>query len=165
MLGILQHYFGSLVLLAQGIVFPELCIISVCLPCSATGCPNSTMSQAQTGSMAGLKPQEVAFWLGKAVEWGQTESPDTQRDTCLHLGPLRAFLQLLLTDIHMRSSTTETMRTIPFVGQFLGRLCWNPYVTADAESRSLLLQSLWSLYSEEPHNAVERKANQWIRVI
>uniref|UniRef100_A0A8C7RPQ2 FA complementation group C n=1 Tax=Oncorhynchus mykiss TaxID=8022 RepID=A0A8C7RPQ2_ONCMY len=109
--------------------------------------------------MAGLKPQEVAFWLGKAVEWGQTESPDTQRDTCLHLGPLRAFLQLLLTDIHMRSSTTETMRTIPFVGQFLGRLCWNPYVTADAESRSLLLQSLWSLYSEEPHNAVERKAN------
>ena len=31
MLGILQHYFGSLVLLAQGIVFPELCIISVCL--------------------------------------------------------------------------------------------------------------------------------------
>ncbi|XP_035642013.1 Fanconi anemia group C protein isoform X2 [Oncorhynchus keta] len=121
------------------------------------------MSQAQTGSMAGLKPQEVAFWLGKAVEWGQTESPDTQRDTCLHLGPLRAFLQLLLTDIHMRSSTTETMRTIPFIGQFLGRLCWNPYVTVDAESRSLLLQSLWSLYSEEPHNAVERKANQWIR--
>ncbi|XP_035642009.1 Fanconi anemia group C protein isoform X1 [Oncorhynchus keta] len=131
-------------------------------PCCCPS-PNRTMSQAQTGSMAGLKPQEVAFWLGKAVEWGQTESPDTQRDTCLHLGPLRAFLQLLLTDIHMRSSTTETMRTIPFIGQFLGRLCWNPYVTVDAESRSLLLQSLWSLYSEEPHNAVERKANQWIR--
>ncbi|XP_041757358.1 Fanconi anemia group C protein isoform X2 [Coregonus clupeaformis] len=123
------------------------------------------MSQAQTqaGSMAGLKPQEVAFWLGKAVEWGQAESPDTQRDTCLHMGPLRAFLQLLLTHIPTWSSTTETMRTVPFIGQFLGRLCWNPYVTADAESRSLLFQSLWSLYSEEPHNAVERKANQWIR--
>lgn len=105
------------------------------------------------------------------------------------------------------------MKTLPFLGQFLGRLCWNPCVTADGEwpltgkqwtyqtqkkwiliilcfmlnrkptihmkttelilscvllsaatSRRLLFQCLWGLYSEHPGNAVERKANQWIRV-
>ncbi|KAJ7993968.1 hypothetical protein DPEC_G00261070 [Dallia pectoralis] len=122
-----------------------------------------TMSQTPMVPKAGPKPQEVAFWLGKAIEWGQAESPDSQTDTCVHLGPLRDFLQLLLTQLHTQSSTTETMTTLPFVGQFLGRLCWNPYVTADAENRPLLFQCLWSLYSEEPQNAVERKANQWIR--
>ncbi|KAL0979129.1 hypothetical protein UPYG_G00181120 [Umbra pygmaea] len=133
--------------------------------CCATGHSASTMSQVltHTGPTTGLKPQEAAFWLGKAVEWGQAESPDLQRDTCIHLGRLRAFLHLLLTQMQKQSSTTETMRTLPFVGQFLGRLSWNPCVTADAESRSLLFQCLWSLYSEEPQNAVEKKANQWIR--
>ncbi|XP_010874433.2 Fanconi anemia group C protein isoform X2 [Esox lucius] len=121
------------------------------------------MLQTRTGPAACLEPQEVAFWLGKAVEWGQAENPDTRTDTCVHLGPLKAFLQLLLTHLQTQSSTTETMRTLPFVGQFLGRLCWNPCVTADAESRPLLFRCLWSLYSEEPQNAVERKANQWIR--
>lgn len=40
-------------------------------------------------------------------------------------------------------------------------LCWMFY---SAECRSLLFQCLWSLYSEEPNTAVERKANEWIRV-
>lgn len=100
-----------------------------------------------------------------------------------------------------KNSTTETMKRLPILGQFLGRLCWNPYVTADGEctflknlfgetkylpsietyelinpgaisgvflsaatSRRLLLRCLWGLFSEHPGNAVERKANQWIRV-
>lgn len=33
-----------------------------------------------------------------------------------------------------------------------------------ATSRKLLLQCLWGLFSENPYNSVERKANQWIRV-
>ncbi|XP_040012329.1 Fanconi anemia group C protein isoform X2 [Xiphias gladius] len=57
------------------------------------------------------------------------------------------------------------MKRLPFLGQFLGRLCWNPYVTADDTSRRLLFQCLWGLYSEHPSNAVERKANQWIRKV
>lgn len=32
-----------------------------------------------------------------------------------------------------KNSTTETMKRLPILGQFLGRLCWNPYVTADGE--------------------------------
>ncbi|KAK3540626.1 hypothetical protein QTP70_034381 [Hemibagrus guttatus] len=36
-----------------------------------------------------------------------------------------------------QSSTTEAMKCFPFVGQFLGRLCWNPYVTADGKGREL----------------------------
>lgn len=32
-----------------------------------------------------------------------------------------------------KNSTTETLKTLPFLGQFLGRLCWNPYVTAEGE--------------------------------
>ncbi|KAI3372760.1 hypothetical protein L3Q82_023221 [Scortum barcoo] len=112
-----------------------------------------------------LNVQEMQLWLDKAVAWGQADSPDTQRDTCLHLSRLRDFLQQLLTHINNMSSTTETMKTLPFLGQFLGRLCWNPYVTADATSRGLLFQCLWGLYSEHPGSAVERKANQWIRKV
>ncbi|XP_047236292.1 Fanconi anemia group C protein isoform X3 [Girardinichthys multiradiatus] len=57
------------------------------------------------------------------------------------------------------------MSRLPLLGQFLGRLCWNPHVTADSSSRGLLLQCLLALYSEHPSNAVERKSNQWIRKI
>ncbi|XP_074526707.1 Fanconi anemia group C protein [Halichoeres trimaculatus] len=112
-----------------------------------------------------LNIQEMQFWLDKAVAWGQADSPDSQKDTCLHLSKLKDFLQQLLTKINSMGSTAETMKRLPFLGQFLGRLCWNPYVTADAASRKLLFQSLWGLYSECPCNAVERKANQWIKKV
>ncbi|XP_067087465.1 Fanconi anemia group C protein [Osmerus mordax] len=119
------------------------------------------MLRAQADPRVGA--QEESFWLGKAVEWGQAKSPESQRDACLHLARLRAFLHTVLARINATSSTSETMRRMPFVGQFLGRLCWNCYVTADDESRRLLFSCLWSLYSEEPADAVERKANQWIQ--
>ncbi|XP_044230385.1 Fanconi anemia group C protein [Thunnus albacares] len=112
-----------------------------------------------------LDVQEMQLWLEKAVAWGQADSPDTRKDTCQHLSRLGDFLQQLQTHIHNMSSTTETMKRLPFLGQFLGRLCWNPYVTADDTSRRLLFQCLWGLYSEHPRNAVERKANQWIRKV
>ncbi|KAM9360479.1 Fanconi anemia group C protein [Symphorus nematophorus] len=112
-----------------------------------------------------LNIQEMQFWLDKAVAWGQADSPDTQKNTCLHLSRLRDFLQHLLAHINNMSSTAETMKKLPFLGQFLGRLCWNHYVTADAACRKLLFQCLLGLYSEHPGNAVERKANQWIRKV
>ncbi|XP_005722434.1 Fanconi anemia group C protein [Pundamilia nyererei] len=110
-----------------------------------------------------LNDQEMQFWLDKAVAWGQADSPDTQKDTCLHMSRLRDFLHQLLTQVNSMSSTTETMKRLPFLGQLLGRLCWNPYVTVCDTSRGLLLGCLWGLYSERPSNAVEKKANQWIR--
>ncbi|KAM9742960.1 Fanconi anemia group C protein [Menidia menidia] len=109
--------------------------------------------------------QEMQFLLDKAVAWGQADSPDTLKDTCLHLNRLENFLQQLLTYINSMKSTAETMKKLPFLGQFLGRLCWNPCVTAGGTSRGLLLQCLLGLYSEHPSNAVERKANQWIRKV
>ncbi|KAM7416045.1 hypothetical protein PAMA_018223 [Pampus argenteus] len=112
-----------------------------------------------------LDVQEMQLWLEKVVSWGQADRPDKQKDTCLHLIRLRGFLQQLLTHIDNTSSTTETMKRLPFLGQFLGRLCWNPYVTADDTSRRLLFQCLWGLYSEHPINGVERKANQWIQKV
>ncbi|XP_068560292.1 Fanconi anemia group C protein isoform X2 [Cebidichthys violaceus] len=118
--------------------------------------------QLQQAAEPPLDVQEMRFWLDKAVAWGQA---DTQKDTTLHLSRLRDFLQQLLTHINNMSSTTDTMKTLPLLGQFLGRLCWNPYVTADAAGRRLLFQCLWGLYSEHPGNAVERKANQWIRKV
>ncbi|XP_070821229.1 Fanconi anemia group C protein [Chaetodon trifascialis] len=121
--------------------------------------------QLQETTEALLNVQETQFWLDKAVAWGQADSPGFQKDTCLHLRRLSDFLQQLLTHINNMSSTAETMRRLPFVGQFLGRLCWNHCVTADATSRGLLFQCLWGLYSEHPGNAVERKANQWIRKV
>ncbi len=47
-----------------------------------------------------LNVREMQFWLDKAVAWGQADSPDTQKDTCLHLSRLRDFLQQLLTHIN-----------------------------------------------------------------
>ncbi|XP_008282273.1 Fanconi anemia group C protein [Stegastes partitus] len=123
------------------------------------------LSQPQQTAEPLLNVQEMQFWLDKAVAWGQADSPDTQKDTCLHLNRLRDFLQQLLTHINNVSSTAETMKKLPLLGQFLGRLCWNPYVTVGDTSRRLLLQCLWGLYSEHPSNAVERKANQWIRKV
>ncbi|KAM3610924.1 uncharacterized protein V6R79_010600 [Siganus canaliculatus] len=121
------------------------------------------MSQLEPLNQPQLSSQEMQFWLDKAVAWGQADSPDSRRDTCLHLGRLKGFLQLLLTHISSMSSTAETMKRLPSLGQVLGRLCWNPFVTADASSRKLLFQCLWGLYSEHPSNAVERKAKQWIQ--
>ncbi|TSL10195.1 Fanconi anemia group C protein [Bagarius yarrelli] len=127
--------------------------------------------------MAPLSELQMRFWMDKAVQWGQATSLSAQQD----------------------SSTTEAMKQFPFVGQFLGRLCWNPYVTADGKfmlllpfggvtpnwngetgltaitylqsfssepcisCRKLLLQCLWLLYSAEPQNVVENRANAWIR--
>uniref|UniRef100_A0A672GIB1 FA complementation group C n=1 Tax=Salarias fasciatus TaxID=181472 RepID=A0A672GIB1_SALFA len=114
--------------------------------------------------VSGVKESGMQFWLDKAVAWSQADGPDSQRDTCLHLSRLRDFLQQLLTHIHNMSSTAETMQRLPLLGQFLGYLCWNPFVTADGSSRGLLLQCVLGLHSEHPSSAVERKANQWIRV-
>ncbi|TNN65774.1 Fanconi anemia group C [Liparis tanakae] len=112
-----------------------------------------------------LDAREMRFWLDKAVAWGQADRPDAQKDAALHLSRLRDFLRQILTFINSVSSTTEAVERLPLLGQLLGRLCWNPYVTADAPGRRLLFQSLWGLYSERPGNAVETKANQWIRKV
>nr|XP_023658924.1 Fanconi anemia group C protein isoform X2 [Paramormyrops kingsleyae] len=105
----------------------------------------------------------VEFWMGKAVEWGQALTPATRHDVALHLGQLRAFLGRLLLELRVAGSTQEVMRAAPFVGQFLGRLCWNSFVTADKESRGCLLQCLHSMYSVQPQGSLELKANQWIQ--
>ncbi|XP_048834651.1 Fanconi anemia group C protein isoform X2 [Brienomyrus brachyistius] len=105
----------------------------------------------------------VEFWMGKAVEWGQALTPSARHDVALHLDQLRAFLRQLVLDLRTAGSTLEVMRTAPFVGQFLGRLCWNTFVTADKESRACLLQCLHSMYSVQPQGCLELKANQWIQ--
>ncbi|XP_026887562.2 Fanconi anemia group C protein isoform X2 [Electrophorus electricus] len=106
---------------------------------------------------------QLSFWMDKAVKWGQATTPSAQQDMSKHLGSLRSFLQQLLHTLQLTSSATEAVKSLPFVGQFLGRLCWNPYVTADGESCSLLLQCVCCLYSAEPRNALEQRANDWIR--
>ncbi|XP_058245339.1 Fanconi anemia group C protein isoform X1 [Hemibagrus wyckioides] len=113
--------------------------------------------------MASLSELQMRFWMDKAVQWGQATSPSTQQDISEHMQSLETFLQQLVHTLQTMSSTTEAMKSFPFVGQFLGRLCWNPYVTADGASRRLLLQCMWLLYSAEPQNVVEHRANVWIR--
>ncbi|MCI4380889.1 hypothetical protein PGIGA_G00245220 [Pangasianodon gigas] len=113
--------------------------------------------------MAPLSELQMRFWMDKAVQWGQATSPSAQQDISKHMQSLGTFLQQLVQALQTTSSTTEAMKSFPFVGQFLGRLCWNPYVTADGASRRLLLQCVWLLYSAEPQNVVEHRANEWIR--
>lgn len=123
------------------------------------------LSHLQQTAESVMDVQELKFWLDKAVTWGQAENPDTQRDTRMHLSRLRNFLQGLNSYIDSTRSTEEAMKSLPLLGQFLGRLCWNPLITAGDSTRKLLLQCLFGLYSEHPSTAVERKANQWIRKV
>ncbi|XP_028828700.1 Fanconi anemia group C protein isoform X1 [Denticeps clupeoides] len=118
-----------------------------------------------SGRMAPFSEPDVRFWMAKAVEWGQATAPFAQLDTVRSLGGLRDFLQTVLGALQLTSSTTDAVQTLPFVGQFLGRLCWNPLVTADEESRTLLLQCLWCLFTTEPRNTIEQNANEWIRKV
>lgn len=56
-----------------------------------------------------LNVQEMQLWLDRAVAWGQADSPNTQKDTCLHLSRLRDFLQQLLTHINNMVSCRERL--------------------------------------------------------
>ncbi|KAF5893950.1 Fanconi anemia group C protein isoform X1, partial [Clarias magur] len=113
--------------------------------------------------MALLSEVEMRFWMDKAEQWGQATSPSALQDMSKHMQSLGTFLQQLVHALQTTGSATKAMKSFPFVGQFLGRLCWNPYVTADGASRMLLLQCVWLLYSAEPQNAMEDRANKWIR--
>ncbi|XP_077079390.1 Fanconi anemia group C protein [Siphateles boraxobius] len=113
--------------------------------------------------MAAVSETDVQFWMARAVSWGEATSCSALLDTSRHLDYLRSFLQQVLLGLQQMSSTSEAMEMFPFVGQFLGRLCWNPCVIADERSQRLLLRCLSCLYSAEPLNAVERKANTWIK--
>ncbi|NXP34857.1 FANCC protein, partial [Leiothrix lutea] len=102
------------------------------------------------------------YWLDKAIEWGQATTLESQKDVCLHLPQLQEFLhQLYETIKHMGS--TIAIQEFPLIGQLLGRLCWNPFVIGYDESQKTLMWCLCCLYSSEPQNAVELKANSWIR--
>ncbi|XP_016372428.1 Fanconi anemia group C protein-like isoform X1 [Sinocyclocheilus rhinocerous] len=113
--------------------------------------------------MEAVSDTDVQFRMAKAVNWGEDTSCSALLDTSRHLGSLRSFLQQVLQGLQQMRSTSEAMKMFPFVGQFLGRLCWNPCVIADERSQRLLLRCLSCLYSAGPLNAVERKANMWIK--
>uniref|UniRef100_A0A671L306 Fanconi anemia group C protein-like n=1 Tax=Sinocyclocheilus anshuiensis TaxID=1608454 RepID=A0A671L306_9TELE len=113
--------------------------------------------------MEAVSDTDVQFWMAKAMNWGEDTSCSALLDTSRHLGSLRSFLQQVLQGLQQMRSTSEAMKTFPFVGQFLGRLRWNPCVIVDERSQRLLLRCLSCLYSAEPLNAVELKANMWIK--
>ncbi|XP_027509082.1 Fanconi anemia group C protein isoform X2 [Corapipo altera] len=102
------------------------------------------------------------YWLDKAVEWGQATTLESQKDVCLHLPQLQEFLHQLhetLKDV----GSVAAIQQFPLIGQLLGRLCWNPFVIGYDESQKALMWCLCCLYSSEPQNPVEVKANSWIR--
>lgn len=105
---------------------------------------------------------DFKYWLDKAVEWGQATTLETQKDVCLHLPQLQEFLQQTYETLkHMNSIVA--IQQFPLIGQLLGRLCWNPFVIGYDESQKTLMWCLCCLYSSEPQNPVELKANSWIR--
>ncbi|NWS67355.1 FANCC protein, partial [Crotophaga sulcirostris] len=102
------------------------------------------------------------YWLDKAIKWGQATSLESQKDVCFHLPQLQEFLhQVYETLKHMDS--IAAIQQFPLIGQLLGRLCWNPFVIGYDESQKTLMWCLCRLYSSEPQNPVELKANSWIR--
>ncbi|NXK09318.1 FANCC protein, partial [Herpetotheres cachinnans] len=102
------------------------------------------------------------YWLDKAIKWGQATTLESQKDVCFHLPQLQEFLhQVYETLKHMDS--VLAIQQFPLIGQLLGRLCWNPFVVGYDESQKTLMWCLCCLYSSEPQNPVELKANSWIR--
>ncbi|NXV52977.1 FANCC protein, partial [Uria aalge] len=105
---------------------------------------------------------DFEYWLDKAIKWGQATTLESQKDVCLHLCQLQEFLhQVYETLKHMDS--IAAIQQFPLIGQLLGRLCWNPFVIGYDESQKTLMWCLCCLYSSEPQNPVELKANSWIR--
>ncbi|XP_021236886.1 Fanconi anemia group C protein isoform X5 [Numida meleagris] len=102
------------------------------------------------------------YWLDKAIEWGQATTLECQKDVCLHLPQLQEFLHQTYEALK-RMSSIVAIQQFPLIGQLLGRLCWNPFVIGYDESQKTLMWCLCCLYSSEPQNPVELKANSWIR--
>ncbi|XP_073527077.1 Fanconi anemia group C protein isoform X1 [Phyllobates terribilis] len=114
--------------------------------------------------MTSLPGPEIHFepWLNKVVEWGSATSMEIQQDVCLRLTELHEFLLKMYETIkHMEPSTA--IEKFPMLGQFLGRLCWNNFVIGHEDTREILICCLCCLTSSEPQNAIERKANSWIK--
>uniref|UniRef100_A0A8C5GJH9 Uncharacterized protein n=1 Tax=Gouania willdenowi TaxID=441366 RepID=A0A8C5GJH9_GOUWI len=104
-----------------------------------------------------LDAEDLQFWLDKAVAWGQFNSLGTHKDTCLHFSRLRDFLQ--------HFPLNQLICEYPQVSKLLLLMTVNLTCVLSADTtRGLLLQCLSSLYSKCPSNAMERKANEWIRV-
>ncbi|XP_031464051.1 Fanconi anemia group C protein [Phasianus colchicus] len=103
------------------------------------------------------------FWLDKAIEWGQATTLESQKDVCLHLPQLQEFLCQTYETLKQMNSIVA-IQQFPLIGQLLGRLCWNPFVIGYDESQKTLMWCLCCLYSSEPQNPVELKANSWIQV-
>ncbi|XP_072453029.1 Fanconi anemia group C protein isoform X3 [Notamacropus eugenii] len=107
-------------------------------------------------------PLNFEFWLNKAVAWGQASTLESQQDVCLHLPQLQKFLQQIYETLKHMDFPVAIQR-FPLIGQLLGRLCWNPFVTGYEENQKILMWCLCCLYCSEPQNPIELKANVWIR--
>ncbi|XP_054842663.1 Fanconi anemia group C protein isoform X2 [Eublepharis macularius] len=112
---------------------------------------------------AGITKSRFEFWLRKALEWGQITTPESQQDVCLHLPELQEFLLQIYGALkHMNCA--DAIQKFPLIGQLLGRLCWNPFIIGYDECQKILMWCLCCLYSGEPQNPVELKANSWIQI-
>ncbi|XP_014791563.1 PREDICTED: Fanconi anemia group C protein isoform X2 [Calidris pugnax] len=105
---------------------------------------------------------DFVYWLDKAIKWGQATTLESQKDVCLHLPQLQEFLHQVYETLKHTDSIVA-IQQFPLIGQLLGRLCWNPFVMGYDESQKTLMWCLYCLYSSEPQNPVELKANSWIR--
>ncbi|XP_053558395.1 Fanconi anemia group C protein isoform X1 [Bombina bombina] len=106
--------------------------------------------------------EEFEFWLNKAITWGEKTTLESQQDVCHHLPKLQEFL-LQIYEIMNHMSPSVAIHRFPVIGQLLGRLCWNSFVIGHEDTRKALLNCLSCLHSNEPHSAVELKANKWIQ--
>uniref|UniRef100_A0A8C6YB67 FA complementation group C n=1 Tax=Naja naja TaxID=35670 RepID=A0A8C6YB67_NAJNA len=111
---------------------------------------------------SGVSNSNIEFWLNKTLEWDQITTLESQQDVCLHLPALQEFLLQIYGALKHMNSTTAVQK-FPLIGQLLGRLCWNPFVIGYDECQKILMCCLCCLYSGEPQNPLELKANSWIQ--
>ncbi|KAJ6669650.1 hypothetical protein lerEdw1_000199, partial [Lerista edwardsae] len=101
----------------------------------------------------------VEFWLHKALQWGQITTSESQQDVCLHLPELQEFLLQIYGALKHMKRIGETV-TLCF--DFLKIYILFALLSVD-ECQKILMWCLCCLFSGEPQNPVELKANSWIQ--
>ncbi|KAG8595963.1 hypothetical protein GDO81_001689 [Engystomops pustulosus] len=67
------------------------------------------------------------------------------------------------TLVAWKEEPSTSIQKFPALGQFLGRLCWNPFVVGHEDTQKMLICCLCCLTSSEPQSAIDRKANSWVK--
>ncbi|XP_070563976.1 Fanconi anemia group C protein-like isoform X2 [Ptychodera flava] len=103
---------------------------------------------------------KVDDWLTRVKVWGQADDGPSAREAFECKTSLNEFL-VHLYQVLSQWDTHFAVKTLPNVGQLLGRLCCNSVVLLSESTYKILLKCILTLAPEEPKDDLEEKAKRW----